>query len=379
MDEGGDPLVSSTPANGSGVQKSSHSPRDTVDEDARVAEARTRCRKIQESLSGGYPIRKVAIPSYHIADDVVVYEVDVSNKKLRWNLWLRFDSFYLLHEMMKELVEELIGSKSSLGDQQKILLPPFPEKRLKLLVDHFDEEFIEQRRCLLENYCRKILKNPSLNYAEVFISFLTPAEDEDSQGVLGQKAAQARSRAAAQAASAAQRRAPVPSGSDSDDEDVKAKPPDSDDSDEEAAANRKSGAGKAKRDEPLYVTAEDEITSVSIPSSQILKNDHTIYQVHCCNCNKRESFSEWTVLKRFAEIHEFDSSLRVAIGKDHGDEVGKLPKLPPRYLPVITDHLDDTFIEKRRLLLQLYLRRLIRYPVFRRNQLVLDFLGVYTH
>ena len=67
-----------------------------------------------------------------IADDVVVYEVDVSNKKLRWNLWLRFEFFYVLHQMMQELVAELATSENPIS------LPPFPEKRIKLFVDHFD-------------------------------------------------------------------------------------------------------------------------------------------------------------------------------------------------------------------------------------------------
>lgn len=360
MHEGGNPLASGSGAPAFRTEKD-YAP---VPHRESVGNGTQRFGKIQQSLAAGYPIRKIAIPSYHVADDVVVYEVDVSNKKLRWNLWLRFESFYLLHQMLKELVDELTAVKP----QQKILLPPFPEKRLKLIVDHFDEEFIEQRRCLLENYCRKILKNPSLNYAEVFLSFLTPAEDEDKQGAMRRHAAE--------------HQAPPAPASDGDSDDER--PPkkattDSDSEPEDPVALKKSGAGRAKRDEPLYVTGDDEITSVSIPSSQILKSDHTIYQIHCCNCNKRESFSEWTVLKRFAEFHEFDASIRTAVGQQHGHELTKLPKLPPRYLPVITDHLDETFIERRRLLLQLYLRRLIRYPVFRRHNLVLDFLGVYSH
>ncbi|ETO17437.1 hypothetical protein RFI_19886 [Reticulomyxa filosa] len=37
----------------------------------------------------------------------------------------------------------------------------------------------------------------------------------------------------------------------------------------------------------------DEITDVSIPLAQILRNRHTIYHIHLVNCNNRKSFSEW--------------------------------------------------------------------------------------
>lgn len=108
-----------------------------------------------------------------IADDVVVYEVDVSNKKLRWNLWLRFEFFYVLHQMMQELVAELSTPELTVS------LPPFPDKRLKLFTDHFNEHFIENRRMLLDNYLQKILANQYLRHSEIFISFLTPPDNEE--------------------------------------------------------------------------------------------------------------------------------------------------------------------------------------------------------
>lgn len=99
--------------------------------------------------------------------------MDVSNKKLRWNLWLRFEFFYVLHQMMQELVTELSTPEN------RIILPPFPEKRLKLFTDHFNEHFIENRRMLLDNYLQKILANRYLRHSEIFISFLTPPDNEE--------------------------------------------------------------------------------------------------------------------------------------------------------------------------------------------------------
>merc|ERR1740136_118540 len=105
-----------------------------------------------KSIRGGHPICRLAIPSYYQSEDYIVYEVEVSNKKVRWNVWHRFDSFYMLHHMMLEIAASLSQSQ-----QRFITLPPFPEKRVKYVVDHFDPEFIENRRMLLENYLRKLL------------------------------------------------------------------------------------------------------------------------------------------------------------------------------------------------------------------------------
>ena len=75
--------------------------------------------------------------------------------------------------MMQELVTELSTPEN------RIILPPFPEKRLKLFTDHFNEHFIENRRMLLDNYLQKILANRYLRHSDIFISFLTPPDNEE--------------------------------------------------------------------------------------------------------------------------------------------------------------------------------------------------------
>lgn len=75
--------------------------------------------------------------------------------------------------MMEELASELSTPEN------RIALPPFPEKRLKLFTDHFNDHFIESRRMLLDNYLKKLLTNQYLRHSEIFISFLTPPENEE--------------------------------------------------------------------------------------------------------------------------------------------------------------------------------------------------------
>ncbi len=98
-----------------------------------------------------------------------MYEVDVSNKKLRWNLWFRYEFFDVLHQMMQELVTELSTPEN------RIILPPFPEKRLKSFTDHFNEHFIENRRMLLENYLQRTLIIQSLfkTFRDIYFIFNT--------------------------------------------------------------------------------------------------------------------------------------------------------------------------------------------------------------
>ncbi|ETO23738.1 hypothetical protein RFI_13441 [Reticulomyxa filosa] len=55
-----------------------------------------------------------------------------------------------------------------------VMLPPFPEKHIKFLTNHFNEDFVENRRALLENYLIRILQIPDLRYAQPFITLLTP-------------------------------------------------------------------------------------------------------------------------------------------------------------------------------------------------------------
>jgi len=279
----------------------------------------SRYERIMRSIHAGHAIVRVCIPSFYQAEDYIVYEVEVSNKKIRWNVWHRFDSFYMLHHMLLEIAASLSQSQA-----RYISLPPFPEKAVKYVVDHFDQEFIENRRMLLENYLKKVLIMPDFKHSNILTSFLTPDIDEI---VLP----------------------PAHTGG-------RQKPVDLDDVQD--------------------VDEDDEITSVTIPQAQILKNDHAIFTINCSNANKRKSFGEWTVLKRFAEFHAFDIQLRTDLAENQPQTMHLLPNLPTRQPKLLIDHLEESFIERRRILTEAYLKRLIRHAVFRKHPITLRFLGV---
>jgi len=76
-----------------------------------------------------------------------------------------------------------------------------------------------------------------------------------------------------------------------------------------------------------------------------------IYHLHIFNANQRKSFQEWTVLKRFDEFNRFDNEFREAIITNFPDQLNKIPPLPPKYLKVIVDHLDDVFVEKKKIII----------------------------
>ena len=108
-----------------------------------------------------------------------------------------------------------------------------------------------------------------------------------------------------------------------------------------------------------------------------MKHDHTIYQIHVENSNiLDEDYGKWTVMKRFQDFTAFDKEIRTAITNDYPNDLSLLPPLPPKYLKILVDHLDETFIEKRRLLLQCYTRRLLKYPLLRRHDYTLKFFQV---
>lgn len=279
----------------------------------------SRYERIMRSIQSGHAIVRVCIPSFYQAEDYIVYEVEVSNKKIRWNVWHRFDSFYMLHHMLLEIAASL-----SQNQARYISLPPFPQKRVKYIIDHFEQEFVENRRMLLENYIKKVLVMTEFKHSNILTSFLTPDIDEI---VLP----------------------PAQTGG-------RQKPIDLDDI--------------------LDLDDDDEVTGVSIPQAQILKNDHAIFTINCSNVNKRRSFGEWTVLKRFAEFHAYDIQLRTDLLENQPHALSLLPSLPGRQPKLLIDHLEETFIERRRLLTEAYMKRIIRHAIFRKHPLTLRFLGV---
>jgi len=331
---------------------------------------KSRYKRIFSSVRKGAYIETISIPGWHVASDVVYYEVVVSNHKLCWNCWIRFNSFTILHLLLKDLLKNLTS------EETRVHLPPFPEKQSKILTDHFSEEFIENRRALLENYLRKINSDITLRYAEDFVSFLLPPQEqlENTSGRNSPSVWYSSDSLSKLVGDGA-----VPSALDEFTKNTK------------SASNspvilKRSRYRFADREKKLmlFVSDTDEITGVSIKSATILQDQigrsglspHVIYHIHVRNTNKSKEFNVWTVMKRFHEFVNFDGELRADLSVNKPTAVQQLPKPPPKRNKSWTDHLNPVFIEKRRILLQVYLRRLIRFPPFRRHPLTLSFLGV---
>eukprot|EP00471_Norrisiella_sphaerica_P000383 CAMPEP_0184487792 /NCGR_PEP_ID=MMETSP0113_2-20130426/10336_1 /TAXON_ID=91329 /ORGANISM="Norrisiella sphaerica, Strain BC52" /LENGTH=262 /DNA_ID=CAMNT_0026870199 /DNA_START=34 /DNA_END=822 /DNA_ORIENTATION=+ len=135
------------------------------------------------------------------------------------------------------------------------------------------------------------------------------------------------------------------------------------------------GKQKLEVKEKQETMPEDvEITDVSIPATRIM-SDHVLYQVDLANDKKRKTYSKWCVLKRFTQIWEMDQKLRASLADDI-DALMTLPPAPQRKAKLLHDHMDPSFIESRRILLENYLKKLIKCHVAIRSLIVLEFLGV---
>merc|ERR1712244_218309 len=102
---------------------------------------------------------------------------------------------------------------------------------------------------------------------------------------------------------------------------------------------------------------DQEVTNIVIQSTRKM-SDHVLYQICVSNSHKRASFRAWTVLKRFTQFYEMDLKLRGVIQTQSPDLLQKLPPPPTRKVKLVHDHMDDDFIEERRVFLENYLSKL---------------------
>jgi len=117
-----------------------------------------------------------------------------------------------------------------------------------------------------------------------------------------------------------------------------------------------------------------EVTSITIPATRQM-SDHVLYQIDVTNARKDAPFDKWTVLKRFGQFYDMDCAVRAAF-LDKLDLLQKLPEPPERKAKIFNDHMDDTFVEHRRVLLQNYLSNMLSVIEVVRNKDFLVFLGV---
>eukprot|EP00732_Lithocolla_globosa_P005609 Lithocolla_globosa_v1_NODE_5893_length_1169_cov_17.663375.p1 type:complete len:265 gc:universal NODE_5893_length_1169_cov_17.663375:895-101(-) len=81
----------------------------------------------------------------------------------KWTVQSRFSRFAWLDKGVRKAYKHnhLYGS-----------LPVFPRKRLKMMVDHYDREFVEERRMQLESYITKLARFPGISSVPEWTEFL---------------------------------------------------------------------------------------------------------------------------------------------------------------------------------------------------------------
>ncbi|MES1909124.1 MAG: hypothetical protein MHM6MM_001925 [Cercozoa sp. M6MM] len=200
-----------------------------------------------------------------------------------------------------------------------VRVPRLPPKTPKLLVAHDSPHLLQERLVLLDNFITRSLAMPTLKSLPAFTAFLTDGG--------------------------------------------------------ELLENEEADAHLPPLERPIEFPKTQEITDVRIPSVRHV-GDHVIYRIDVSNANKRQSFGQWTVLKRYTQFFAMDEKLRADFRLDV-EFLQTMPQLPPRRPKMLSDHMDSEFIEQRRALLEAYLRCMLRVRRIASNATFLEFLGVH--
>ncbi len=105
------------------------------------------------------------MPSSFNNAGVIFYEFEFFNSTYRWNVFRRFDQ-------CQKLYDALFQIHSTLPDAPA--LPLFPAKQPKLLFDHLDKTFVEQRRVLLHEFLQRLRPFTDYTDASAFRDFALP-------------------------------------------------------------------------------------------------------------------------------------------------------------------------------------------------------------
>jgi hypothetical protein len=85
------------------------------------------------------------------------------------NVFRRFEQFSNLYTDLTAL---------SVSISRDFVMPPFPSRMPKLLIDHSDPNFIEQRRVLLDNFLHKLVPFADICESAAFMAFVVPDDDD---------------------------------------------------------------------------------------------------------------------------------------------------------------------------------------------------------
>ena len=120
-------------------------------------------------------VTDVSVDSWTFSQDHVIYHIRFSNrfKEGPYSSWLclkRYEEFDGFLEKLKEYVEKLPSSENTNGLTVDDL-PVLPKKHLKLIKDHTNKKFLEERRMGLEEFLRGIIDNHVLVNSPIFLEF----------------------------------------------------------------------------------------------------------------------------------------------------------------------------------------------------------------
>jgi len=122
-----------------------------------------------DAIPDDVEVTDISIPATRTMSDHVLYQVDVCNRKKRksfskWTVLKRFGQFYEMDQAVR----------LALADKADVLasMPSSPQRKVKLFNDHMEQNFIEERRALLENYLQKMRQVPEVLRCAAFLTFL---------------------------------------------------------------------------------------------------------------------------------------------------------------------------------------------------------------
>ena len=306
-------------------------------------------------------IEYVSVKNAFVHSDIVFYDIHVKTSQHYWHVTKRFVLvfyakmrvfiyIYILYIIYRySQFEELHNQLIQITKEK---LPLLPAKHYKWFTDHTKPSFIEKRRALLDNYVKKLIKAKGVNSSQCVVNFFH--NDKQAEEVIRKRTIQQEAR-------------------------LKREEEEEEEHEEEEEEQKQKQKEKQKREHRLsdeYDFPQDqEVTNIVIQSTRKM-TDHVLYQICVSNSHKRSSFRAWTVLKRFTQFYEMDIKLRAGLQIQSPDTLPKLPPAPSRKLKFVHDHMDDDFIEERRVLLENYLSKLLRFPQVVQNEDFLEFLGV---
>jgi len=109
-----------------------------------------------------------------------------------------------------------------------------------------------------------------------------------------------------------------------------------------------------------------DIKSLSLPSGKVDDTGVVFYYV-----NLEGSFNSWSISKRYSQFEELHSSLLLS---EHAKKIPAGCDLPPKRLKMFTSHITPAFIEQRRVLLEAYLKRLLKVEDIAKSSILTKFM-----